>query len=90
MKRDRHLLGVPLASMRFRPEPPALEDLLLEICCANEVTVADVRGRRHHRAFVRVRRQFARAARAAGFTYPAIGAVLGRHHTSVMNLLGKV
>ena len=39
------------------------------------------------RVLVGMRREVAQKARALGYSLPAIGWLLGRHHTTIMNLL---
>lgn len=46
----------------------------------------DVLGRSHKRKVVDARRAVVMHYRAQGKSFPEIGAIIGRHHTSVMNL----
>jgi chromosomal replication initiation ATPase DnaA len=64
-----------------------LEIMLDGVCAAYAVTREDLTGRSHNRHLVRIRREFCRRARTAGYSLPAIGAALRRYHTSVLHLL---
>lgn len=52
-------------------------------------TADELTGPRGSAELVEARRQFAQAAKRAGFSTPAIGRALHRHHTSVLHLLKK-
>lgn len=61
--------------------------LLAEICLARGVTKEMVLGEYHDWNLVSARRDLAKQLRAAGWSTPRIGDFLGRHHTTVLNLL---
>lgn len=50
----------------------------------------EVRGPRRWRELTRCRRAIALRMRAEGASWPEIGRALGRHHTSVMGLVGAL
>lgn len=52
------------------------------------ITLADLRGPRRWRHIVNARTMAAVRLRAMGYSYPFIGMVMHRHHTTVMNLVG--
>ena len=60
-----------------------------EECVKAGVTMADVRGKRRRSRIVAIRRRIARRLRNETLlTYPAIGRVINRNHTTVLSLLG--
>lgn len=66
-------------------------DVILEAgAIATGTTVDEIRqgGRSTRRAMAR-RMFVASKMRVEGYSYPEIGRALGRHHTTVMNLLGR-
>lgn len=65
----------------------ALRGIFAQVCAETNTDPNDVLYGGNHRSLVEVRAKVARQAHAAGFSYPEIGAVLNRHHTSVMNLV---
>jgi len=58
-----------------------------QFCVAERISVEDLRARSQVTELVEARRRFCIAARKAHFSTPQIGRWLGRHHTSVLNLL---
>jgi hypothetical protein len=61
--------------------------LIEEIATTHGLKVEDLRSRRVLPEFVEARRCFARQARELGYSYPHIGRVLGKHHTTILNLV---
>jgi chromosomal replication initiation ATPase DnaA len=53
----------------------------------SQVSPDEIMARDNRWHIVKVRRVFAQSARTLGYSLPAIGAALHRHHTTVMNLL---
>lgn len=67
--------------------PLALHNLLHLAATACGVEVEDLKGRSHRRELVTVRRIFAKRAHSEGFSSPAIGRMINRHHTTILHLL---
>lgn len=66
-------------------------DVILEAgCAATGTTPAALRASDHAPPMVARRAFIAAKMRREGYSYPVIGKALGRHHTTVMNLLGRV
>lgn len=66
--------------------PPA--DVLVSVCSAYGVTLDALLGPSRSRWIGKARIAAAAELRAMGMSFPDIGAVLGRHHTTVMYMLG--
>lgn len=64
------------------------EELLAARANESGVRVSDVRGRCRIRRLATLRAWIAAELRGWGLSYPEIGRVLHRHHTSVMYYLG--
>ena len=67
--------------------PERVRLAILEACEAFECHPADLLGASHEPQFVAGRRLIAYRLRTAGWSLSRIGRVLGRHHTTVLNLL---
>jgi chromosomal replication initiation ATPase DnaA len=72
---------------KYRRPAPELVTLLDRLCAESQVTTDEILARDNRWHIVKVRRIFAQSARELGYSLPAIGAALHRHHTTVMNLL---
>ncbi len=70
----------------------ALDPLLSlqRIAKAHGLTSRDIRGHDRHRDVVKVRRIVASTLRAQGMTVEAIGDVMHRDHSTVLNLLDRL
>lgn len=83
------ILGVEVSIYpRFvQGEQSQLVDLLAGIAEKHGISVhrAKYGGRTH--MLVDIRREFVRAARSLGYSFPKIGWALGCHHASAINLL---
>jgi chromosomal replication initiation ATPase DnaA len=67
----------------------AIDVIFDAACIATGSDPRDIRGARRTRLLVDKRRFIAAKMRAEGYSLPEIGRALGgRHHTTVMNLLG--
>lgn len=77
-------------SAQLRPGMDKLEALLDQMCWDDEVELKAVCGPARTPRLVKMRRDFARAATAKGYSSAMIGAALHRHHTSVLSLLNRV
>lgn len=80
--KKRHSLTVLTDEKRME-----LERLLLQVAVQNSVSMRQVLSKSKFPSFVRARRQFAREARERKFTFVVIAHILGRHYSSVMDLL---
>lgn len=66
-------------------------DLVATIAANHGTTVAALRGPQRHADIVDARRDAAFALRGLGLSTPKIGAALGgRHHATILNLLGRL
>lgn len=89
--------GVMYLPRRFSAVPPAaphsprrvvaLENYLRVLCREAGILIEDLRAKDNRPHLVKIRREFAQAAREQQFSLPAIGAVLNRHHSTVLHLL---
>jgi chromosomal replication initiation ATPase DnaA len=59
-------------------------ELAARIAGAHGVSVEEMLGPRAERHLAAARLELYRTLRALGWSYPAIGRVVGRHHTTVM------
>jgi len=75
--------ALPMARPRSRPDPVMAE--IAAIAAAHGVTVAAVRGRGRQPAVRRARREacYVLASRHPELSFPAIGALLDRDHTTI-------
>lgn len=65
----------------------ARQTAALQTICTNlGVDVAEVLGPSRAQSVVAIRRKVVVRLRELGWSYPEIGALLGRHHTSIMYL----
>lgn len=64
-----------------------IEPLLVAFAADRGVELCELMGRSQKPEMVAIRRAFAAKARTLGYSLPAIGRALGRHHTTVLNLL---
>jgi hypothetical protein len=86
--------GVPLApsSSRSTLVPPIrstahLKWLFLQMCEFHGADPDEILSSGHSRELVDFRRAFCKAARRHGYSSTSIGALIHRHHTTVLNLL---
>jgi len=63
--------------------------LFAQMCGMYGVSPSEILESNHSREMVDFRREFARAAHGLGYSTPSIGAILHRHHTSILHLLRK-
>lgn len=69
--------------MRYK----AWQDLLREVCCRTGIPLHVLRSRQRHPALTAARALAVRELRAAGYSLPQIGRILGgRHHTTILYL----
>jgi len=59
------------------------------VCTEHSMPPEEVLAKSNRRSVVGVRREIAKLARARGFSFPQIGGALGKHHTTIINLLRK-
>lgn len=64
-----------------------LNGILEEIASQHGSPVAELRSSKKWPALVSARRHFSKVAREAGFSFPAIGRALDRHHTTIIHLV---
>ena len=74
-------------SLMERFQQRGVDMLLLAASDASGLTPGQVLGRDRHRGRIEARRALYRALRVRGLSYPAIGYLVGRAHTTVMNAL---
>lgn len=77
-------MPVPLPKKYVAKE---LAELLEAIAGDHDLTVEVIVGHSNEAPLVKARREFAKQARARGYSFPVIGRAMGRHHTTVINLL---
>jgi len=66
-------------------------DIVRHVCENHDISVMDLRGRGRTKVLVQARREISLILRRdLGMSFPAIGRVLGRDHTSIMALLGRI
>ena len=73
---------------RSRPAPVAAarpEDILADVARRHHMTAATLLGPSRARGVAAARKEAYRALRATGMSYPEIGRVMHRDHTSVMH-----
>lgn len=70
---------------RHSPLGIGLRGMLSDLCLKHEVCVDDVTGPSHRKELLAVRREFAHVARAQGCSFPHIGRILHRHHTTIIH-----
>lgn len=63
---------------------------LIDYCVKYEVDKCILLSKRRTADLVEKRKLIAKDLRELGLSYPAIGKLLNRHHTTVMHLLGVV
>lgn len=63
-------------------------DIIVELCVKYEVDKCELLSKRRDSKIVEKRRLIAQELRDRGLSYPAIGKLLNRHHTTIMSLLG--
>jgi Bacterial dnaA protein helix-turn-helix len=78
-----------LNTPNVRPNPARMElrALIETVCQENNFPIATILGRCNEARFVNVRREISIRARREGYSYPRIGAALGRHHTTIIHLV---
>lgn len=74
-----------LETIGHSPIGLGLNGILSELCLKHGVSFDDVRGPCHRKELLAVRREFAHVARAQGCSFPHIGRILHRHHSTVIN-----
>jgi len=72
---------------REAPTPRRAADIIATVARAYGYTAAQVKGERRHSTLLKARKACALALREVGYSYPEIGALLGRDHSSVMQLI---
>ena len=63
----------------------AIAAIIRDVARQTGLSPANITGRDKHRPVVRARQATMLRARLAGFSFPAIAAAFGTHHTSVMH-----
>lgn len=63
--------------------------MLEYLCKMADVSVADVFGSTRKQEVVAVRRQFAAYLRQRGYSLKEVGAILGRHHATIINYVNS-
>lgn len=66
------------------------EELLKKFCGQYDVQKDDLLSKKRDKRLVNIRQAISSKLRSEGWTYPRIGKLLHRHHTSIMHLLGVV
>lgn len=66
-----------------------IDDIMRAVCVKHEVTPAHIKGKWRVLDVVRARHEAMYQLRRLGLSYPRIGQLLGRHHTSVMHGVRK-
>ena len=64
-----------------------LRELLFQLSVDTKIPIEAITGVCRDAPLVAVRREFSRKARAIGASFPRIGRVLHRHHTTILNLV---
>lgn len=87
------------AAMRARAElylvdlrsnvPDRYRELLNEIAARHGIRIRDILSSNNSALVVGARKEAAAALRELGLSYPTIGAILRKHHTSILHYLGK-
>lgn len=72
-----------------REEVAPIEQLLLNVATEHAMTVGELLGGSHDPRYVAARRRFAFQARERGYSYPQIGRMLHKHHSSVIHMVRK-
>jgi chromosomal replication initiation ATPase DnaA len=77
------------ASNRRYPErlsrpPRGFQEVLQQVARETRVNAADILSRDRDRRVMRARRELYVRLRAEGYSYPAIGKMVGRDHTTVL------
>lgn len=77
--------------VEFSPRrlPLRIQKVITEAAVAHGVTMATVLSESQSKSSVAGRRAAALALHAQGLTLPEIGGYLDRHHTSILNLIGR-
>jgi hypothetical protein len=92
----RHAMDVADRLRQATPSEPGAEfllsggplhALLVSVASDTGVSAITMQGPMQNQRVIRARRIFARRAKERGHSLTAIGAMLHRHHTTVMNLL---
>ena len=65
-------------------------EILIKFCVKYEVQKDELLSRKRYKHLVDIRTAISKELREQGWSYPRIGELLNRHHTSIMNLLGVV
>lgn len=90
MSRVRFLDGLreKLGAVQPAPLPHAetIRRIMADVCKRYRVTADQLRGRKRHPQIIAAKQEVIRQCRAAGKSYPEIGKVLGKHHTTIMYL----
>lgn len=72
---------------REAPTPRRCADIVQAVARTYGYTVAAIKGDRRHATLIKARKACALALRESGCSYPEIGAILDRDHSSVMQLI---
>lgn len=76
-----------LSRAKFKPAPDSLAGIISEVSAERFMTLEALMSKNNGRQVVDARRQIAVRARQVGYSYPAIAAALGKHHTTIMHLV---
>lgn len=70
------------------PRPAKSHAVLLRAAAEEGILLTDLVGTSHRRECVAARRRAAIELREMGYSFPRIGRLLNRHHTSIFSLIG--
>lgn len=65
-------------------------EILIKFCVKYEVQKDELLSTKRYKRLVYIRTAISKKLREQGWSYPRIGKLLNRHHTSIMHLLGVV
>jgi chromosomal replication initiation ATPase DnaA len=68
---------------------PSIQDLVVKVAAEYKLTATELVSMNNSPVCVVPRRKVARLARQYRYSYPEIGKVINRHHTTVMNLVNE-
>ena len=82
-------LQTPAADAASQTQMPAWREDALIICAAYKVSLSDVLGPRHFPHLNPARSALAAVLRFRGLSYPQIGRLMHRHHSTIMARLRR-
>jgi chromosomal replication initiation ATPase DnaA len=84
--RKRLAIAPDLKGNVFRDKMSAL---LEKVSDETGIPIMQILERSNNARLVEARRKFCVLARAQGYSYPEIGAAIGKHHTTIIHLVNK-